>query len=219
MRTARPGANGNPHDKRSSASQCPATPERSSCADGRLLQHDARTRNSQLELASVTCLLAERPVVVSFMRMRAGGLKPARPPRHRRWPQFRHWGLSLPGANSRILTPPAARSYTLRRNLALLLLPGWTFSDVVAFEQVENATASTFQAFLDHLMGVESERLRQFNRDAPRRVDRSMVIVQIGRAGRPAQPTATNLGFHRFASLRARLQRDRSIAHGRACGL
>jgi hypothetical protein len=34
--------------------------------------------------------------------------------------------------------------------------PGWTFSDVVAFEQVESASASAFQAFLDHLMGAES---------------------------------------------------------------
>jgi len=33
--------------------------------------------------------------------------------------------------------------------------PGWTFTDV-ALERVQGASASTFQAFLDHLMGAES---------------------------------------------------------------
>ena len=34
--------------------------------------------------------------------------------------------------------------------------PGWTLSDAIAFERVQDASASTFQAFLDHLMGAES---------------------------------------------------------------
>jgi hypothetical protein len=34
--------------------------------------------------------------------------------------------------------------------------PGWTSSDVLASERVQSAPTSTFQAFLDHLMGAES---------------------------------------------------------------
>jgi hypothetical protein len=34
--------------------------------------------------------------------------------------------------------------------------PGWSFSDVIAFERVQGASVSAFQAFLDRLMGAES---------------------------------------------------------------
>jgi hypothetical protein len=34
--------------------------------------------------------------------------------------------------------------------------PGWSFSDVIAFERVQGASVSAFQAFLDRLMGAQS---------------------------------------------------------------